>query len=73
MRLTLHNHKFIDSEDKPIIPNEEYKKLISLAKEVSLMLHKYSLVDSQKRLVEDILDKNSLNKSIYWPEFFGKK
>ena len=73
MRLTLHNHKFIDSEDKPIIPNEEYKKLVYLAKEVSLMLHKYSLVDSQKRLVEDILDKNSLNKSIYWPEFFGKK
>jgi hypothetical protein len=73
MRLTLHNHKFIDSEDKPIIPNEEYKKLVSLAKEVSLMLHKYSLVDSQKRLVEDILDKNSLNKSIYWPEFFCKK
>jgi len=73
MRLTLHNHKFIDSEDKPIIPNEEYKKLVFSAKEVSLMLHKYSLVDSQKRLVEDILDKNSLNKSIYWPEFFGKK
>ena len=73
MRLTLHNHKFIDSEDKPIIPNEEYKKLVSSAKEFSLMLHKYSLVDSQKRLVEDILDKNSLNKSIYWPEFFGKK
>jgi hypothetical protein len=73
MRLTLHNHKFIDSEDKPIIPNEEYKKLVSLAKEVSLMLHKYSLVDSQKRLVEDILDKNSLNKSIYWPELFGKQ
>ena len=71
MRTTLHNHKFIDSEDKPLIKNEDIKKLIESAQIVFQYQYLYSLTNQQKFIIEDILkgDK-SPNKHINHSNIF---
>lgn len=71
MRTTLHNHKFIDSEEKPLIKNEDYKALVEAACIVFRYQHLYSLTPQQKFIVDDILlGEKSINRKLNHPEIF---
>ena len=71
MRTTLHNHKFIDSEDKPLIKNEDFKKLVESAQIVFRYQYLYSLTPQQEFIINDILDgEKSINKRFNHPEIF---
>ncbi len=73
MRTTLHNHKFIDSEEKPLIKNADYKALIEAAQIVIRYQYIYSLTPQQKFIVDDILlGEKSINKRLNHPEIFNK-
>lgn len=71
MRTTLHNHKFIDSKEKPIIKNADFKALIEAAQIVFRYQHLYSLTEQQKFIIKDILDgEKSINKKLNHPDLF---
>lgn len=71
MRTTLHNHKFIDSEDKPLIKNIDYKALVEAAQIVFRYQYLYSLTPNQKFIIDDILQgEKSINKKLNHPEIF---
>lgn len=71
MRTTLHNHKFIDSDDKPLIKNEDFKKLVESAQIVFRYQYLYSLTPQQQFIVNDILDgEKSINRRFNHPEIF---
>lgn len=71
MRTTLHNHKFIDSEDKPLIKNGDFKKLLEAAQIVFRYQYLYSLTPQQQFIVKDILDgEKSFNRALNHPEIF---
>ena len=71
MRTTLHNHKFIDSEEKPLIKNADYSELIKAAQTVIKLRHLYSLTPQQEFIINDILlGEKSINKRINHPEIF---
>lgn len=71
MRTTLHNHKFIDSEDKPLIKNIDYKALVEAAQIVFRYQYLYSLTPNQKFIVDDILQgEKSINRKLNHPEIF---
>jgi len=73
MRTTLHNHKFIDSEEKPLIKNADYKALVEAAQIVFRYQYLYSLTPQQKFIVDDILlGEKSINKRLNHPEIFNK-
>lgn len=62
MRITLHNHVYIDSEEKPIIPNLEFKKLVEEVKSGNYEAYeeakeRYSLIKFQRQLIEHFLCK----------------
>lgn len=70
-RTTLHNHKFIDSEEKPLIKNEDFKLLVESAQIVFRYQYLYSLTNQQKFIIKDILDgEKSINKRFNHPEIF---
>jgi len=72
-RTTLHNHKFIDSEEKPLIKNVDYKALVEAAQIVFRYQYLYSLTPQQRFIVDDILlGEKSINKILNHPEIFGK-
>jgi hypothetical protein len=71
MRTTLHNHKFIDSDDKPLIKNEDFKKLLESAQIVFRYQYFYSLTPNQKFMIDDILQgEKSINRKFNHPEIF---
>ena len=71
MRTTLHNHKFIDSEEKPLIKNIDFKALVEAAQIVFRYQYLYSLTNDQKFIVNDILQgEKSINKKFNHPEIF---
>lgn len=71
MRTTLHNHKFIDSEEKPLIANADFKKLLEAAQTVIKLRYLYSLTPQQEFIVNDmLLGEKSINKRINHPEIF---
>jgi hypothetical protein len=70
MRITLHNHKFIDSEDKPLISNADFKLLVEATRIVFTLKHKFTLEKRQEFIIEDLSDHNSINKRINYPELF---
>jgi hypothetical protein len=71
MRTTLHNHKFIDSEEKPLIKNEDFKKLVESAQIVFRYQYLYSLTPLQKNIIDDILlGEKSINRRLNHPEIF---
>ena len=71
MRTTLHNHKFIDSEDKPLIKNIDYKALVEAAQIVFRYQYLYSLTPNQKFIVDDIQQREkSINRKLNHPEIF---
>lgn len=70
-RTTLHNHKFIDTDEKPLIKNADYKALIEAAQIVFRYQHLYSLTAQQKFIIDDILlGEKSINKRLNHPELF---
>jgi len=71
MRTTLHNHKFIDSEEKPLIKNIDYKALVEAAQIIFRYQYLYSLTPNQKFIIDDILQgEKSINKKLNHPEIF---
>lgn len=71
MRTTLHNHKFIDTEDKPLIKNIDFKKLIEAAQFIIKTRHLNTLTIQQNFILDDILlGEKSQNKRINHPEIF---
>lgn len=72
MRTTLHNHKFIDSEDKPLISNADFKTLVEAAQTVFRLKYKYTLEKRQAFIIKDLLDENSINNRLNYPELFNK-
>jgi hypothetical protein len=70
MRTTLHNHKFIDSEDKPLISNENFKRLVEAARVLTELKYKYSLERRQAFIIEDLLNIDSVNRRMNYPELF---
>lgn len=71
-RTTLHNHKFIDSEEKPLISNGDFKKLVEAARTLTELKYKYSLERRQAFIIEDLLNIDSVNKRMNYPELFNK-
>lgn len=72
MRITLHNHKFIDSEDKPLISNGDFKRLVEAARTLTELKYKYTLERRQAFIIEDLLNIDSVNKRMNYPQFFDK-
>mgnify|MGYP006921288856 CR=1 FL=1 len=71
MRTSLHNHKFIDTEEKPLIKNADFKELIEAAQKVVKLRHLFSLTQQQNFIINDILlGEKSVNKRINHPEIF---
>jgi hypothetical protein len=62
MKTTLYNHKFIGSEEKPLIPNIEYKKMCEAIKNgdidaFSEANKKWTMVPAQIRLAQQLIKK----------------
>lgn len=71
MRTTLHNHKFIDSEEKPLIKNADYKTLVEAACIVFRYQYLYTLTKQQQFIIDDILQgEKSINRKLNHPEIF---
>ena len=69
MRTTLHNHKFIDTEEKPLIKNADYKALVEAAQIVFRYQYLYSLTKQQQFIIDDLLQgERSINKRLNHPE-----
>ena len=69
MRITLHNHKFIDSEDKPLISNLQFKELSDKVRsidnfDISEYKEKYSFIPAQERILTYVFNqRNNTNHS----------
>lgn len=65
MAITLHNHIRIETDQKPIIPNIEFKKLCEEIKAGNIAAYseikeKYSMVPFQHSLVQQLINEKNL-------------
>ena len=61
-RITLHNHIFIDTEERPIVPNLEFKKLCEEIDNgnyaaFDLALEKYSFIPFQISFIKELIKR----------------
>lgn len=62
MKTTLYNHKWIGTEEKPLIPNIEFKKMIEAIKNGDIDYYtevkdKWTMVPFQISLAEQLIKK----------------